>query len=302
MLTPGEIRTWASNKFLLFVDAHFANKPFFPLEILRFGRARSSDTTASLDHQIRILPDDAVEVVSEKIPFMRRPRLPGANGYSVELSPRRMHAHGGEQAVPTRVWFATRDDFLSFSGKTKTWEIFLADAGAVSQAGPSFAAWVRANPRVLFTRLKPGDGYALALAVSALHANPHPNCYAREIALPGVSGKFIEDTLLLIADILNAVQSKAWQPAITQHQHLGLRKPSQLLRLMSLDGRRNDHGIPLERFTQLPEGINCLLVVENLRAFLTLPTLPGVIGIFGEGHAAQTLTGIQWLREVPVYY
>jgi len=302
MLTTDEIHTWASNKFPAFVEAHFAGTTFFPLEILRFGRAKSSDTTASLDHQIRQLLAGAVEIISERLPSMQRSRLPNAHGYSVELTQRRMHAHGGEQAVPCRVWFATQDDFLAFIKKSEVWEMFLADACAVSQAGNPFGEWVRVYPRTLLARLKPGDGHALALALSALHGNPQPNCFAREIALPGVSGKFIEENLQLLADILQATQSKAWQPAPDPHQQLGLRRTSRLLRLMPLDGSRNDYGVPLERFTRLPEGITRLLIIENLRTFLTLPTLSGALGVYGEGHAAQTLSGIQWLREVPLHY
>ncbi|EIP99294.1 hypothetical protein OpiT1DRAFT_03808 [Opitutaceae bacterium TAV1] len=272
----------------------------FPLEHTRFGRADRSAATADIDTQVRALLEDAVEVVSPSLTELARPRR--GHGYSVDLAVHRLRGHGGEQALPNRVWFETAEDFLMFIGETERWHSLLADVAAISTAGPAFAEWAGKHARELRTRLKAGEGAALGAALGALHAKPHPGCFARELPLPGVSGKFIEENLALLADILREIGSSAWREGGSLHEQLGLRQTSRLLRLMDLNGSQLDYGLPLNRFIDLPPGVERMLIVENLRTFLTLPRLPGTLALFGEGHAVQTLSSHRWFAHVPITY
>lgn len=299
MLNPAKIRQWAEGKYLGLIDAHFRNENVFPLEVTRFGRTDPNETAGEIDHQIRQLLDGSVEIVCPDLPAIARPK--SHPGYSVCLELSRMRRHG-EQPLPTRVWFETSDDFLAFLGKKGEWLQLLNDVAALDAAGLASASWARQNARALLVRISPGEGKALALALSALQARPYPGCFAREIALPGISGKFIEEHLQLIAEVLRDIGSPAWQSGENAHLQLGLRQTSRLLRLMVLDDNRGDYGVSQQFFRQLPPGTNRLLIVENLRTFLTLPPLQGVLALYGEGHAVQTLSDLPWVRSVPVHY
>ena len=149
---------------------------------------------------------------------------------------------------------------------------------------PETADWIRANAPQVLSKMTPGDGRALGLAFTALHRNPLPGIYAREIPLEAVSGKFIEENLPLIALLLQHTGSPAWRPAESLHDQVGLRQVPRLVRVMILDGKRNDYGIPIDRFRRPADVLN-VLVVENLRSFVTLPDLPSTLAIFGEGRA-----------------
>lgn len=301
MITPDELRRWAKAKLPDCIDAAMRGETVFPLEHTRFGRADRAASTAEIDAQVRALIGEAAEVVSDELPALARARQL-RRGYSVRFVVHRLRGHGGEQALPNRVWFETWEDFLAFTGETARWSALQNDIEKIATAGSVFGDWAREHARDLRARLKVGEGAALAEALTALHAKPQPGCFAREIALPGISGKFIEENLGLIADILRATGSPAWRDGGSLHDQLGLRQTSRLLRVMILDGARCDYGVPIARFDRLPTGMGRVLIVENLRTFLTLPTLPEVLAIFGEGNAVQTLAGLDWLAGVPMLY
>lgn len=299
MLTPDGVRRWAKGRLPEVVQSSFSGAALFPLDVSRFGRADKGDAAAEIDQEVRQLIEGSVEVVSESLPAANRPRK--GLGYSVRMELRRMRAHG-EQPLPQRVWFEAREDYLEFLGLRQRWREFMADMEAAEAAAPQFGQWLRANSRVVWSRLTPRNGRALGMALAAFDRNPLPNCFAREIALPGVSGKFIEDAVDLITDVLRENASKAWRAGADCHEQLALRKTSRLLRLLVLDGKRMDYGLPQDRFTALPGGCRIVLVVENLRTFLCLPELPGVLAIYGEGRAAQTLGSVPLLAVVPLLY
>jgi hypothetical protein len=222
------------------------------------------------------------------------------HGYRIEFKQRRMQLHG-EQRLPVRVWFENAGDFLRFISQTDAFHRLQEDIHSMIAEAPEIAPWIRENGRMFVVSLEPGDGRALGLALSALHHRPKPNCFAREIALPGVSGKFIENNLQLIATILRDIESPAWSEGPDYHSQLGLRTTPRMLRAMLLDGRRQDFGIPQNRFIR-PAGVNTVVVIENLRSFLTLPPFAQTLAVFGEGRASQTLTKIGWLSEVRLFY
>lgn len=285
MLTPSEILRRAERKYPDFVAAHCRGEAFFPLPV-RFGLPSPSSSLGQLRREIEELWQGSYEFKG--------------HGYRIEFEQRRMRLHG-EQRMPVRVWFENAYEFLRFIAQTDAFNRLQEDIRAVITEAPQVEPWIRENGRMLIGDLEPGDGRALGLALNALHRRPKPNCFAREIALPGVSGKFIENNLQLIVTILRDTGSPAWSEGPDYHSQLGLRTAPRMLRLMLLDGRREDFGVPHNRFIRSAD-VNNVLVVENLRSFLTLPDCVGTLAVFGEGRASQTLTAIDWLSEIRLFY
>lgn len=285
MLTPSDIKQYAQRKYPDFVAAYFRGEPFFPLRV-RFGIPSPSSSLSELRREVDRMWQGSHEFTG--------------NGYRVYLEERRMRLHG-DQRLPERVWFENEDDFLSFIGATKQFARLKEDITDFLSAAPEAEQWIRQKSRALISNLTPGDGRALGLAVNALHRRPHPNCFGREIALAGISGKFIESNLSLLATILKEINSPAWTDAPELHKQLGLKVASRMLRVMWLDGNGEDFGVSSNRFAFPPEAAN-VIVVENLRSFLTLPPVPNTLAIYGEGMAAQTLVSLKWLSTIPFYY
>lgn len=285
MLTPSDIQRQAQRKYPDFVGAHFRGESFFPLPV-RFGQPSPSSSLTQLRREVEELWQGSHEFTG--------------HGYRIEFQERRMRLHG-EQRLPVRVWFENADDFLRFIRQAEKFRQLQEDAAAAVAAAPEMEPWIRDKARTLVANLVPGDGRALGLAVNALHRRPKPNCFAREIALPGVSGKFIESRLGLIAAILRDIGSPAWSEGAEPHAQLGLRVAPRMLRVMWLDGKREDFGVSENRFAK-PADLENVIVVENLRSFLTLPDHPRTLAIFGEGRASQTLTKIGWLGSTRLFY
>ena len=285
MLTPSDILRQAQRKYPDFVAAHFRGETFFPLPV-RFGQPSPSSSLTQLRHEVDKLWEGSHE-------FAR-------HGYRVEFEERRMRLHG-KQRLPVRVWFESSDDFLRFIGQVDNFQQLRADVADALEAAPEMHSWIREKARTLIANLHPREGRALGLAVDALHRRPKPNCFAREIALHGVSGKFIENNLALIANILRDIGSPAWSEALDVHDQLGLRIAPRMLRLMWLDGKGEDFGLPSSRFSQ-PRDVENILIVENLRSFLTLPSIPRTLAIFGEGRASQTLSRTTWISATRCFY
>jgi hypothetical protein len=285
MLTPTDILRQAQRKYSDFIAAHCRGEAFFPLSV-RFGLPSPSSSLGQLRREIEELWQGSYEFKG--------------HGYRIEFEQRRMRLHG-EQRLPVRVWFENASDFLRFIAQTGAFHRLQKDIESIVAESPESEPWIRENGRMLVASLEAGDGRALGLALSALHRDPKPNCFAREIALPGVSGKFIESNLQIIATILRDINSPAWSKGADYHSQLGLRTTPRMLRLMMLDGRRQDFGIPHNRFIR-PTDVNTVLVIENLRSFLTLPAFAQTLAVFGEGRASQTLTKISWLSEVRLFY
>lgn len=285
MLTPTDILRQAQRKYPDFVAAYCRGEAFFPLSV-RFGLPSPSSSLGQLRREIEELWQGSYEFKG--------------HGYRIEFQQRRMRLHG-EQRLPVRVWFENANDFLRFVSQADAFHRLQEDIHNVVTQAPEIEPWIRENGRLLVASLESGDGRALGLALSALHRCPKPNCFAREIALSGVSGKFIENNLQLIATILCDIKSPAWSEGPDYHSQLGLRTIPRMLRLMLLDGHRQDFGIPHNRFVR-PAEVNTVLIIENLRSFLTLPTFAKTLAIFGEGRASQTLGKIGWLSEVRLFY
>ncbi len=299
MVDPAEIRRWADQRFPSFVEAAFRGESIFPLEMPRFGRANRAESAAEIDRQIRTLLAGSIEIVSPELSQISRAR--SGLGYSVEMELTCLRVHR-EQPLPKRVWFESEADLLALIGKTRFWEQFKADVAELGADNPAIGEWARTHSKTLLSRLNPGEGDQLRKALFALGQRPHPGCFAREIPVEGVSGKFLEDRLVLITDILRETKSPAWRPGADPHEQLGLRKTSRMIRMMHLDGNSEDFGLPMNRLAVPPVRVASLLVVENLRTFLTLPKLPDVLALFGEGRAAQTLLGVPWVRDMPLTY
>jgi hypothetical protein len=285
MLTPVEIKRQAQRKYPDFVAAHFRGEPYFPHPV-RFGVPSPTRPLGELRREVDELWQGSHEFTGY--------------GYRIEFEERRLRLHG-DQRLPKRVWFEDASDFLRFVGKTESFRRLEQDVASALDAASMLQPWIKGNARVLASALTPGDGRALGLAVDALHRRPLPGCFAREIALPGVSGKFIENNIALLASILRDLGSGAWREAADHHAQLGLRNAPRMLRMMWLDGKQEDFGIPADRFPP-PSGLANILVVENLRSFLTLPPIPRTLAVYGEGRAAQTLSRLEWLAQVRFFY
>jgi hypothetical protein len=139
--------------------------------------------------------------------------------------------------------------------------------------------------------------------------------YARELGIPGVDSKFIEENRGLLGAWLDRLlPAEAVDPTVRGladngfERRFGLRCDEPLIRFrwldrsFMLDGRIADATVPLSEFAAYAPGCERVFVTENRINFLTLPECIGSLAIFGGGYAIERLGSLPWLREKPLYY
>ena len=172
MITPDEIKGKADKLYPKFVRAYLNGDEFFPYD-LRSSKALSGDYSQDAE-AVRALRDGSKEVLGF--------------GYSVEWTQRNVRATGRNE-VPTRITFATQEDFLRLIGRTTEFISLSVAVEKVRDAFPQLESWIRSNSMLLAKSADIVD--SLILVTKWFQDHPQQNCFAREIPV-AVHGKFIE--------------------------------------------------------------------------------------------------------------
>src|ERR1035438_5355973 len=109
MISPQEIRAHALKWWILFLQGHLKNEPFFPKTIDRIGKITSSSVREKIS-ELQIELNELYTNSKEKT----------GNGYVVNkenVNFRRTGSH----LLPRSVTFETAEDYIAFIGKKKEW-------------------------------------------------------------------------------------------------------------------------------------------------------------------------------------
>ncbi|NEU97911.1 Wadjet anti-phage system protein JetD domain-containing protein [Bradyrhizobium uaiense] len=134
----------------------------------------------------------------------------------------------------------------------------------------------------------------------------------REVACAGMHTKFLEQNRGLVGPIMLALGIPGNASAKSWAGKLGfIDDETALFEIRDLDG----HLLPYVHFAlpasslvssplspQSNAGLHGAIVVENLATFRALPSVPGVIAIFGRGDAVRVLAAASWLAACPLLY
>ncbi|NJO82794.1 MAG: hypothetical protein HC828_08170 [Blastochloris sp.] len=133
----------------------------------------------------------------------------------------------------------------------------------------------------------------------------------RELPI-AVHSKFVEQHTGILRRLLDVLlPDERINPDETRFsRRYGLREIDALIRLRFLDDQfqtrygapLSDLSTPLQQVAQLAFSGERILIVENLTTFLSLPSLPQTIAIFGKGFDAGELGNIVWLHQSTVFY
>ncbi len=230
----------------------------------------------------------------------------------------------GAQRLPQALVLDGPEALADLAGQGARWRratlrhAWLAQAWPALQAAGSHAA---ATSQRLFDALA---GYAddditrLAALLRWLATNPGSGLYLRQLPVPGLDTKWVEQRRALILDLLrlpgamagiDAAASTGTDPGRDLHTWLGLARPPARLRLRILCprlrqqlGGLGDVETPLPGLARWPLAPQQVLVVENLESGLALPPLPGTVAVLKLGHAVGQLRALPWLAAARLLY
>ena len=215
----------------------------------------------------------------------------------------------GSNRLPAAAVFAAAGDEIGFVGKTKDAARFVELAEGMAALDPSFRQWVLRRPLRL---LELGaDALTAGRVALWLRDNPDPGVYVRQLSLPGVHTKFIENHRRVIDELAEALRPVALQeeppvgealpevpaepdallgqlaartPAARFAARHGFVHPPELVRFRMLDpavpllGDARDITVTAAAFSSLRLPVASVIVTENLVNFLALPERPGLAG------------------------
>ena len=233
------------------------------------------------------------------------------HGYVVEKKPIH-HRKLGTQSVPRRIRIDTPQDFLSLMGKQRDFNRFEKRVPRILDQLPSLRDFLVQRPSLVlqyeddWDRLSAVCGYFLG--------HPKPGLYLRQLDIPGVDTKFIESHLGFLSELLETVlpeSSKA--PGVRGSAHHGFERRFGLLyepptvRFRLLDPTLSimgltDLSVPLAEFQNLKIPVRRVFIVENKMNGLCFPNVEGAMVVFGMGYGVGALAGVDWLRELELYY
>ena len=230
-------------------------------------------------------------------------------GYEIEWRTINHRVHGRNQ-VPAAAVIPTEDDALRLISKKRAAQHFDTLSKTTLARFPALAEWLTRKP---LTLLEHADEWDSILAVlDYFSAHPRPDLYLRQLDIPGVDSKFIENRRGLIGELLDEVL-----PAHTidhsatgvkgfAHRY-GLKEAPPLIRFRLLDPRLridglSDLSVPAQQFAALHLPVEQVFITENKVNGLAFPDMPGALVIFGLGYALDRLKEIHWLHKVALHY
>ncbi len=302
MISQEQIRArartlWASGQAL---RAWLKTEPFFPY-VIPFRKPSAREW---LDHYAEIRAQvEQLEAAS---------KVKQGSGYTVVFKDI-AHQKLGRLRVPERVVFEAVEDVAACIEERAALKRFQELAQTLRMREPRLLNWLAEQP---LSALEHEPVMPRLLTVVAyLQAHPKPMRYARELGIPGVDSKFIEENQALLYDWLNRLLPiEAMDVSVrglSDHgfeRRFGLRYEEPLIRFRWLDpqsalaGSITDATVPMSQFVPYSPSCSRVFVTENKISFLTFPKCSNSLVVFGGGYAIDRLGNVPWLMDKTLHY
>ena len=231
------------------------------------------------------------------------------HGYLLEWKEIR-HRQLGRNRLPVAAIVPDLKTALRLIGRQRDWRRFRNLAEQTLEAFPQLDDWLHGHPHVV---LEHSDDWSRLLGFMAwLQQHPRPGIYLRQVELPGVHTKFIENHRRLLTILLDQVLP----PAAIDEDAIGARSFARrygflekpvLIRFRLLDPRQDiagarDLALTAADFAGIRPSVRSVYITENEINGLAFPEVPESLVIFGLGYGLDVLGKIEWLREKQLFY
>ncbi len=291
------LKVWRSGRLL---TAYLTGEELFPFDI-PFRKVTAKEALESYA-EVRCWVNALREGSKERQGF----------GYALEFMSVK-HRQLGEQRFPGQIRFDSLPDLLRFIGKQREFDRFRELAEQTLAEYPALRPWLQRSP---FKLLENRVVWPQLLAVCRYFLqHPRPNRYLRELDIPGVDSKFVEQNKRVLRELLNLLlPSETIRPEVTTlagsgfERRFGLRYDEPLVRLRLLDPaltapfELTDLSIPLSRFLTLDPPCRRAFITENKINGLSFPQVSHALLIFGLGYGIQALKEASWLGDKDLCY
>lgn len=214
----------------------------------------------------------------------------------------------GKQTLPIKVNLTSLNQLLVWADKTDVWQLMcerlqrLQAQWAISKK----AAIKNIHQLINYNE----DDFALLLKALMVLAEPREqSCYLRQLAIPGMSTKWLEKHKGLLSELLCAIKNQKSGTAVDFYSLSNLKPIEALIPFKILDARLRHWfsgmeylAMPLIQLVKLEWEVKTVFFVENKQTGLTFTDLPGVVVFFGLGYGVTQLASIPWVQRANCYY
>ena len=219
----------------------------------------------------------------------------------------------GPNEIPSEVWIDSLDDALGLIGKRRAAEQFATLVAITRECQPELLPWLAKRP---LRALELSESWPLLLEIVAwIQKHPRPGRYLRQIDLPGVHTKFIEEHRTVLSELFDLVLPPEEIDTTATGaggfcRRYGFRDKPLRVRFRILDPKlalfqtETDQDITLTQatFARLELPVAKVFITENEINFLAFPRSDDAMVIFGAGYGFENLAAINWLRDRKIYY
>lgn len=231
------------------------------------------------------------------------------HGYTLRFEARRSRVQG-EHRIPVTAIVPTEADALRLLRRGAEAERFGRLAEMSLARFPELRPWLARRPLQLLAQAPHWDRILAVLDWFRRH--PRPGVYLRQLEIPEVDSKFIEQRRALFTELLDhvlpaaAIDTSASATGAFARRY-GLVTDQRLIRFRILDRALHLRGLSdlsvlAEEFATLDLGVDRVFVTENRINGLAFPAMPRSIVIFGLGYGLEMLARIPWLHTVDLLY
>jgi hypothetical protein len=213
----------------------------------------------------------------------------------------------GVNQVPRRVVLDTADDVWTTLGVTADVRRFDQLAAVTEETLPAALSWVAGRPHEALAHAT--DWPRILATVAWILHRGGPAVYLRQVDVPGIDTKFIEERRGVLSALLTrtlpAERIDPGAPATDLARRFGLRAKPDTVRFRSFDpadGPYSELAVRVEELADVPFAARSVVVVENEVSYLAFPRVSGVAVVLGGGYAVSRLAALPWLAGRDVVY
>lgn len=213
----------------------------------------------------------------------------------------------GANEIPSRVWIDSYDRLWALLRRTLEVRRFTELYGATEARAPRIAEWMTAKPLEVLRHENTWD--RLVATTLWIDENCAPGAmYPRQIDVPGVDTKFIENHRKILAALLDRQLpehrvNRSAPPADFAGRYGFRRKPSYVrFRWLGQHDGFSELTVRVDELVTTPLDVSTVFVIENETTYLAFPPVPDAVIIAGGGYALSQLEPLTWLSDRELVY
>ena len=222
------------------------------------------------------------------------------------------HRQLGSNEVPAAIWIDTIEQAAALIGRAGDLARFRRLVSVTRERRPELMPLVVRRP--LDALAVDVQWSTLLDVVDWVADHPRSGLYVRQLDLPGVHTKFVEQHERLLGDMLelvlsaDAIDGEAARSNFTRR--FGFRERPVMIRFRFLDESMHltsphddrNYAATAADFARLGLVPERVFITENEINFLAFPDVGRSMVVFGAGYGFERLRNVRWLTDVPIHY